>query len=127
MAVDNLVESFAKAGVEPLRVGFAGRVATALHRYTLDSRVETHHLKPEVDKLRADLGAAERRLENVEALLLAAKAKGGEKKRDTLDAKRATLLTKVAGLRRRRWGKEREMLTDIVSKADVVSPLLDWI
>lgn len=93
MAVDNLVESFAKAGVNPLRVGFAGRVPLALHRYTLDSCIETHPLKPTLDKLRAELASAERRLESAEASLLL--AANNDPKKQVLQSKRGELFCHV--------------------------------
>lgn len=89
MAVDNLVESFAKAGVKPLRVGFAGRVPPALHRYTLDSFIETHTSKPALDKLRTDLASAERRLETVQASLLG--IGNNESKKQVLQSKRGKI------------------------------------
>jgi hypothetical protein len=62
VAVDNLVEGFAASGLNPLRVGFAGRVPAPLHPYTLDARIELHPLKKDIDKLKADIISLEKRI-----------------------------------------------------------------
>ncbi|KAJ3491205.1 hypothetical protein NLJ89_g11364 [Agrocybe chaxingu] len=46
VAVDNLVEGFARVGVKPLRVGFNGNVRQSLLEHSLDYKLEQHPLHP---------------------------------------------------------------------------------
>lgn len=134
-AVDNLVDSFSAAGVKPLRVGFAGRVPHHLHQFTLDAQIDAHSLKPTLDQLRSKITTTERQLDKLETSIENTQDKD---QKQSLRLKRGklaglasdsplnfhspdTLTTSLGQLRRRRWGKEREMLTEIVSRADVVS------
>ncbi|KAF8305833.1 P-loop containing nucleoside triphosphate hydrolase protein, partial [Clavulina sp. PMI_390] len=127
VAVDNLVESFSNCGLNPLRVGFAGRVPDHLHNYTLDAKIEAHSSKPVIDEIRAKLDNAERALERVEASL----GRSGSRKLTTDTSEKVAKLTKkrckssnleatLAQLRRQKWTRETEMLTEIVQTADVV-------
>lgn len=61
-----MVDAFSRVGVEPLRVGFAGRVHPKLHPYTLDAKIQKHPLQPEVEKLTKDIAKLERRLEQLD-------------------------------------------------------------
>jgi hypothetical protein len=46
VAVDNLVEGFVKAGLQPLRIGPDGRVKDGLLPFSLQGRLKSHPLHP---------------------------------------------------------------------------------
>jgi hypothetical protein len=55
VAVDHLVEGLSLVGLNPLRVGFAGKVKPSLAPYTLDAQIEVHPLKKDIDFLNGQI------------------------------------------------------------------------
>lgn len=49
--MDNLLEGFIAAGLNPLRVGFEGKPKAGLENFILDHQFENHQLKPEFDRV----------------------------------------------------------------------------
>jgi superfamily I DNA and/or RNA helicase len=123
VAVDNLVEGFAAAGVKPLRVGFGAKIKPSLHEYTLDAKLEAHHLKLKVDQLLKDQETVERKLEALESRIVAAEKSGSEKLGNMRTAS-TVLERQVLALRAKLYALHQEMLNDITATADVVSDLL---
>lgn len=126
VAVDNLVEGMAAVGIRPLRVGFNAKVKPALHPHTLDAKIELHPLKPEIDKLQASIHRLQDSMQNVKEKM---------KQAEPFSAKEATcqqMLNRMGSdlkaKKGRIWARNREMVQDIVSKADVVSvvTLIEW-
>ena len=66
MAVDNLVEGLAAAGVKPLRVGFAGSVQGKLQSYSLDAKRQGHPLYPTLDAIDKELEKLEKEIIELE-------------------------------------------------------------
>ncbi|KAL0952306.1 hypothetical protein HGRIS_006594 [Hohenbuehelia grisea] len=62
VAVDNLVEGLAASGLNPLRVGYGGKVKASLAEYTLDRQIDLHPSKPELDALSQKSKALEEEL-----------------------------------------------------------------
>lgn len=123
VAVDNLVEGFAAAGVKPLRVGFAAKIKSSLHEYTLEAKLEAHPLKPKVDQLVKEQENVERKLEGLESRIITAEKSGSEK----LSSMRTAVTIaerQVLAVRAKLYALHQEMLNDIISAADVVSDIL---
>ena len=126
------MEGFAASGLNPLRVGFAGRVPAPLHPYTLDARIELHPLKKAIDKIKTEITSYEKRIEALEERDKIRWADQiGESpachdlcpicpNSDSSWTVIATFTERVKNLSRIKYAKEREMLHDIVSDADVV-------
>ncbi|EPQ55806.1 P-loop containing nucleoside triphosphate hydrolase protein [Gloeophyllum trabeum ATCC 11539] len=125
VAVDNLVEGLARAGVRPLRVGY-GKVRTALHAHTLEEQLQEHRLRKEVDalakevdELREQLGALRGRIVNA----MGAGREATEKKDAQLKAMEKAAVRMERKARKasaKRYAMSQEMLWDIVTSADVV-------
>jgi superfamily I DNA and/or RNA helicase len=123
VAVDNLVEGFATAGVKPLRVGFAAKIKSSLHEYTLDAKLEAHPLKPKVDQLVKEQENVEKKLEALESRIVTAENSGSGK----LSSMRTAVTMserQVLAVRAKLYALHQEMLNDIISAADVVSDIL---
>ncbi|KAG1736198.1 P-loop containing nucleoside triphosphate hydrolase protein [Suillus lakei] len=119
VAVDNLVEGFAAAGVKPLRVGFGAKIKSSLYEYTLDAKLETHPLKPKVDQLLKDQESAERKLGALEHRIVVAE-KSGSEKLGSMRTAFTVLQRQVLALRAKLYALHQEMLNDITAAADVI-------
>jgi hypothetical protein len=62
VAVDNLLAPLREQGVKAIRCGSRDRVREDLKQWTMETMVEGHPLFPEVDALRTDLEATQRRI-----------------------------------------------------------------
>ncbi|KAG8962067.1 hypothetical protein FRC05_005536 [Tulasnella sp. 425] len=70
VAVDNLIEALVTAGVKPLRVASPGKVKESIVQYSLEAKMETHRLKPELDELTAKLKRLHERREELHQKLI---------------------------------------------------------
>ncbi|KAG2152811.1 P-loop containing nucleoside triphosphate hydrolase protein [Suillus clintonianus] len=119
VAVDNLVEGFAAAGVKPLRVGFGAKIKSSLYEYTLDAKLEAHPLKPKVDQLLKDQENAEKKLGALEQRIVEAEKSGSEKLSNMRTAL-TVLERQVLALRAKLYALHQEMLNSITAAADVI-------
>ncbi|KAG2035496.1 P-loop containing nucleoside triphosphate hydrolase protein [Suillus americanus] len=119
VAVDNLVEGFAAAGVKPLRVGFGAKIKSSLYEYTLDAKLEAHPLRLKVDQLLKDQENVERKLGALEQRIVVAEKSGSEKLSNMRTAFTA-LERQVLALRAKLYALHQEMLNDITAAADVI-------
>ncbi|KAI0030729.1 AAA domain-containing protein [Vararia minispora EC-137] len=62
VAVDNLVEGFSQAGLNPVRVGSEGMIRETLQRHSLQAQLSVHPDIKQLDVLSADLAKTEKRL-----------------------------------------------------------------
>ncbi|KAJ7749093.1 P-loop containing nucleoside triphosphate hydrolase protein [Mycena maculata] len=130
VAVDNLVEGLAAAGVRPLRVGFGGKVKEALIEYTLEYKLETHPRKPDLDALVKqeedcqarirDISKKLRDLRKEEKHKLVASQERSKRKQANMEADLALRHRMQASLKGRIYALKMEMLEDVISKADVI-------
>ncbi|KAG0707217.1 P-loop containing nucleoside triphosphate hydrolase protein [Suillus ampliporus] len=119
VAVDNLVEGFAAAGLKPLRVGFGGKIKSSLYEHTLDAKLEAHPLKPKADQLLKEQESAERKLGALEYRIVAAEKSGSEKLGNMRTAF-AVLERQVLALKAKLYAIHQEMLNDIIAASDVI-------
>ncbi|KAF8583439.1 P-loop containing nucleoside triphosphate hydrolase protein [Ramaria rubella] len=118
VAVDNLVEGLAAAGIRPLRVGYSAKVKPSLLPHTLHAQLETHPLKPELDSLQKSIDALREYMERVEGRRREAVPYSAK------DVELTTMLERMGrdlgGKKGRAWAMNREMVQDIVGRADVI-------
>ena len=122
MAVDNLVEGLANAGVKPLRIAHEGKVKASIQEHTLQFKLDKHILKPKLDSL---LNIAQTVQDKILDLQTDIKNFKGESK---------SLVERLRNMRRAMIQKERQsvvlnlkiwmlrqrMLHDVVNQSDVV-------
>jgi regulator of nonsense transcripts 1 len=129
VAVDNLVEGFAKAGLKPLRVGFGSKLRASLHEYSLDYLLLKHPLQPLLLETIALLEQLEEEIANLTALIRETLKKLEGKEPSAAMQQRLRNMYQAMGMKDRRrnelrakkYGLQQEMLHDIVKSADVVS------
>lgn len=119
VAVDNLVEGFAAAGVKPLRVGFGAKIKSCLHEYTLDAKLEAHPLRVKVEQLLKDQENVEKKLGALEDKIVADEKSGGEKL-GRMRTAFTVLERQLLALRAKLYALHQEMLNDITAAADVI-------
>lgn len=123
VAVDNLVEGFAAAGLKPLRIGFGAKVKSNLSEYTLDYQLEKHPLKPKVDKLAEEETSIEKRRAQLEKKIKDVQREGREGSSDRLERMISALTMlerQTMSIRSKLYAMHQEMLRDVTSAADVI-------
>ncbi|KAI6118101.1 P-loop containing nucleoside triphosphate hydrolase protein [Pisolithus sp. B1] len=123
VAVDNLVEGFATAGLKPLRVGFGAKVKSSLSEYTLDHQIGKHPLKPKVDKLTEEETSIEKRRSQLEKKIRDVQKEGRAGTSDRLQRMTSTLTMlgrQLMSVKSKLYAMHQEMLRDITSAADVI-------
>ncbi|KAF7759732.1 hypothetical protein Agabi119p4_11427 [Agaricus bisporus var. burnettii] len=128
VAVDNLLEGFAKAGLKPLRVGFGSRIRASLQEYSLDHLLLKHPLQPLLLETIALLDKMEEEIGQLGALIRDTLKKIEGKTPSAAMEQRVRNMSQAMGMKDRRrnelrakkYGLQQEMLHDIVKSADVV-------
>ncbi|KAI6013193.1 P-loop containing nucleoside triphosphate hydrolase protein [Pisolithus microcarpus] len=123
VAVDNLVEGFATAGLKPLRVGFGAKVKSSLGEYTLDHQLGKHPLKPRVDKLAEEETSIEKRRSQLKKKIEDVQKEGRAGASDRLERMTSALTMlgrQSMSVKAKLYAMHQEMLRDITSAADVI-------
>jgi hypothetical protein len=127
VAVDNLVEGLSFAGLQPLRVGYGGKVKSSLLEHTLDYKLGTHPLKPELDQLTKKEEALQRRSthlrKKLDELRRSESGRHGERQ-EKVHAALISVEKQEGALRSRIYAIRQKMLRHVVNDADVVRQLL---
>ena len=128
MAVDNLVEGLASAGVKPLRVG--GSIQKSLIEHSLEYKLENHPLHPtlvkcvtEEEKLSLRIQELGMRLKELsKKLYVAVNAKASLIEMESNMRKGHNLMqVQRRNLSQKTYAIQQQMLREIVEAADVVS------
>ncbi|KAG2005956.1 RNA helicase, variant 2 [Coprinopsis cinerea AmutBmut pab1-1] len=131
VAVDNLVEGLAAAGVKPLRVGAVGSVRPSLLQHTLAAKLEAHPLfsahqdlvdqeekiKKELEEMHAKVHSAETELKDKKEGR-ASKAMIG--RIANMMAAKSALERKEAVVKGKKNTVKQAMLREVTSEADVI-------
>lgn len=130
VAVDNLVDGLANAGVKPLRVGYSGNVRQSLLKHTLDYKLTQHPLHPTLATLVEDSANIVVKIDDLwkrsKALWL--KIKEMEKPGKSMLTRAHNMKQALVALQLRQkmlkskiYAMQQQMLQDVVADADVVS------
>ncbi|KAG9311016.1 P-loop containing nucleoside triphosphate hydrolase protein [Chiua virens] len=123
VAVDNLVESFADAGLKPLRIGFRGKIKDTLTKHTLDYKLEQHPLKPKVDVLLEKKKVAEKKISELTKKIEVVQRAPTTRTAGRVDQMRSALLAQERqsmAIAAKLYAIHQEMLRDITADADVI-------
>ncbi|KAK7049299.1 hypothetical protein VNI00_005900 [Paramarasmius palmivorus] len=128
VAVDNLVERLADAGLRPLRASSAGKVKPSLQEHTLEWKMEQHPSRPDLKRLVVRADALEKELQTLRVALADLRTKVVTDTATEREHKRAKRMEEDlvrkermdGALKRRIYGLERSMLKEILDSADVI-------
>ena len=132
VAVDNLVEGFAQAGVKPLRVGYNGIVREHLLQHSLDYKLQQHPLhRPltasveEESKITPAIQKLLKDCEDLDAKIEASVRPRKSTLHRVTSMKKAiiNLGERQALLKRKIYAMQQDMLKDVIEAADVVRPI----
>jgi hypothetical protein len=120
VAVDNLVEGFVTAGLDPVRIGY-GQIKSTLQEYSLESKFEKHPLYTKYEVASEELKILEKELKRTYARIFEKRELGrpsGELSR--LKCYLENLNAKLLRL----WSNERalyqQIRMEVLTNADVV-------
>jgi hypothetical protein len=123
VAVDNLVEGFATAGVKPLRVGYGSKVKASLYEHTLDHKIEIHPLKYQVDRLAREEKILEEQVTDLRSCIHGLRDAVAKNLLERQSNMRRTLAWKercLSACRSKMYRMRQRMLRDILDGSDVV-------
>ncbi|KAF9265736.1 P-loop containing nucleoside triphosphate hydrolase protein [Marasmius fiardii PR-910] len=128
VAVDNLVEGLASAGLQPLRASSAGKVRLELQEYTLDYKMEKHPLHPELKKLFGRRQSQEKDLDEVRDMLIRLRTKEYMGTASDREVKRAQKIQEdvvrkervYTATKKRLFGLEQRIRRELLDQADVI-------
>ncbi len=124
VAVDNLVEGLVNASLDPVRIGYNGKMKASLLDYSLDVKLSTHELAPEYERSKAKLEAVhKKRRELVKRITeLEQKRSGSLAVRiSNMEADAIAMERQIGFLKSKTYALYLRMVKDILSRADVVS------
>ncbi|KZT23060.1 P-loop containing nucleoside triphosphate hydrolase protein [Neolentinus lepideus HHB14362 ss-1] len=120
VAVDNLVEGLAAAGMKPLRIGYGGKVKTSLYEHTLDAKLEKHPLRPQLDKLIKEQTELMEQIESRRKVVRDKHLAGASASATRMEFYVTQMDRQLKILNGKIYALRQVMLQDIVYSADVV-------
>jgi hypothetical protein len=120
VAVDNLVEGFVNAGLDPVRIGY-GQIKSTLQEHSLEFKIQKHPLYPSYEVVSENLKKLEKELKRTRARIFERQEKRASFNEisrlksylGTLKARQSKLYTKEQSL-------HLQMQTEVLATADVV-------
>lgn len=120
VAVDNLMEGFVNAGLDPVRIGY-GQFKFNLQEHSFQSKLEKHPLYPKYQVILEDLEELGKNLGRTQARIFerqGQKAPSSELSRRKIY--RDMLRTKLSRLNSEKQAMHHQMQTEVLTNADVV-------
>lgn len=120
VAVDNLVEGFVAAGLDPVRIGY-GQTKSTLQEHSLEFKIEKHPLYARYKTVSDELKKLEKKSKRTYARILEQQKQGGppgELSRLKCDLR--NLDVKRSRLRSNEWAIYGQIQTEVLTSADVV-------
>lgn len=120
VAVDNLVEGFVAAGLNPVRIGY-GQVRSTLQEHSLESKIEKHPLYAKYEAASEELKKLEKQLKQTWARILGQQKQGGPAgELSRLKCSLKNLNTKLSRLYSNERAIYKQIQTEVLTNADVV-------
>lgn len=120
VAVDNLVEGFVTAGLDPVRIGY-GQTKSTLQQHSLESKVEKHPLYAKYEAASEESKRLEHVLKQTYARIFEQKKKGGHSgELSRLKSYVKTLYAKRSRLYSDERAVYQQIQTEVLTSADVV-------
>jgi hypothetical protein len=120
VAVDNLVEGFVNAGLDPVRIGY-GQIKSTLQEHSLELKLEQHPLYPKYEVVSEKLEELEKDLKRIHTLILKRQEQGAPPHElSRLRIHRSVLYAKISRVNREKQAMYQQMQTEVLTSADVV-------
>jgi len=120
VAVDNLVEGFATAGLDPIRIGY-GQVKSTLQEHSFEFKIEQHPLYPKYGVVLENLKSLEKDLSQTYARIFEhQKQKAPPSELSRLTSRRDVLYAKLSRFNSTKQTMYQQMQTEVLASADVV-------
>ena len=121
VAVDNLVEGFVTAGLDPVRIGY-GQIKSTLQEHSFEFKIEQHPLYPKYEVVSENLKELEKDLSRTYARIFEHQERGAlSPELSRLKSHRDFLHAKLRGFNSIKQAMYQQMQIEVLSSADVVS------
>ena len=120
VAVDNLVEGFVDAGLDPVRIGY-GQIKSTLQEHSLEFKLEQHPLFPKYKVVSENVENLEKKLKRICALISEHQKQGASPRElSRLKIDRGVLYAKLWKSNSRKQAMYQQMQAEVLTSADVV-------
>ena len=120
VAVDNLVEGFVNAGLDPVRIGY-GQIKSTLQEHSLEFKLEQHPLYPKYKVVLEKIEELEKGLKRIRARISEHQDQGGPSHElSRLKIRRGVLYAKLSRFNSNKQAMYQQMQTEVLTSADVV-------
>jgi len=120
VAVDNLVEGFVNAGLDPVRIGY-GQIKSTLQEHSLEFKLEQHPLYPKYKAISEEVEQLEKDLKRIHALIFEHHKPGAPRHElFRLKTYRGVLYAKLSRVNSNKQAMYQQMQLEVLTSADVV-------
>jgi len=118
MALDHIVEGLVQRGLKPLRVGLDTKVQPSLRDYVLESYLDKHPRRSELEGLVREETRVQEKAQSLESNFR--KASNRSNRLTSLQTMMANVDRQLSGVRVRLFKLRQAMITDVLRQADVI-------
>ncbi|KAF9785941.1 P-loop containing nucleoside triphosphate hydrolase protein [Thelephora terrestris] len=120
VAVDNLVEGFVNAGLDPVRIGY-GQIKSTLQEHSLEFKIQKHPLYPSYEVVSENLKKLEKELKRTRARIFERQEQRASfNEISRLKSYLGTLKVRQSKLHTKEQSLYLQMQTEVLASADVV-------
>ncbi|KAG7447300.1 P-loop containing nucleoside triphosphate hydrolase protein [Guyanagaster necrorhizus] len=126
VAVDNLVEGFVAAGVNPIRVAFGGKTRSAIESYTFEYKMQNHPLYSRAEKVSEDIKMLEDEVKETQLRAKEVAQKVNDGRTDLVQRLDGMLKAiakneeRIQTLKGKLYALTQQMTKDVLGNADVI-------